>query len=217
MPPRTVRLSRLLRDERPPRATIAFGAGGMRTRADLAARVAGVAAGLDGTDGARWLVHTEDAFAAAASLLALWGNGAAAVLASNRQTATLARLALQVRGALLDGEVEGLPLGLVRIDPGSATGAASRPARIPERDACVAEFRTSGTTGDEKAVAKSLRHLEDEVETLETLFGAALPDDARVFFVIGRRERVEPQGAGRSRRVDPVEQQRVEVDIPIGG
>jgi acyl-coenzyme A synthetase/AMP-(fatty) acid ligase/3-hydroxymyristoyl/3-hydroxydecanoyl-(acyl carrier protein) dehydratase len=184
MPSRTARLSRLLRDARPERATVAFSPGGRFTRADLAERVAAVAAELGAADGTRWLVHTDDAFASAVSLLALWGSGAVALLSPNRQPATLARLAAEVDGALLDGPAPGLPAGLPCIDPVRASHADLSLARTLDPGARVAEFRTSGTTGDEKAVAKTLRHLEDEVETLEALFGEALPADARIFATV---------------------------------
>lgn len=186
MPARTVRLSRLLCDDRPGDEAIAFGRGGDRCRADLYRSVSAVAASIDRIGRGPWLVHAEDSYGGAVALLALWGVGSSAVLSPNRQPETLRRIGAQVRAALIDGAAEGLPADVSRVDPLDASPDEAA-LSAPDRDSVVAEFRTSGTTGDEKAVAKALRHLEDEVATLETLFGDALPDDARFFATVSHQ------------------------------
>jgi 3-hydroxymyristoyl/3-hydroxydecanoyl-(acyl carrier protein) dehydratase len=182
----TVRLSGLLSDDRPEDDAIAFGREGERRRAGLTDDVASLAGALAEHAGGAWLVHTEDAYAGAVALLGLWGSGRSALLAPNRQPETLRRIGGQVSGAILDGEAPGLPPTLFRLDP-SNLPPGSAPTHAPARDASVAEFRTSGTTGEEKAVAKRLRHLEDEVAILETLFGYAMPASTRIFATVSHQ------------------------------
>ena len=93
--------------------------------------------------------------------------------------------------------------GLPRLDP-LAQPPAPAPVWRLDRDAPFAEFETSGTTGEGRWIPKALRHLEDEIETLEAVFGARLPRGARVFATVSHQHiygllfRVLwPLGAGR--------------------
>ncbi len=173
-------LAGLCSDPRPAAAPVAFGREGERTRAELGARVAALSALLDG---GRWLLLCDDAFDAAACLLALSRCGGVAVLPPNRQPETLRQLAAAARGALCgpDSAVEGLPRELPRVAadaPPAATGGAPRP---PDRSAPWIELHTSGTTGAPRRSVKCLAHLEDEIAVLERLLGPRLPSDARIF------------------------------------
>jgi acyl-coenzyme A synthetase/AMP-(fatty) acid ligase len=158
---------------------VAFGREGERTAADLRRDVAALAARLPG--GARLALHCHDAYAFAVGLLAAGRAGAVAVLPPSRQPGALARLAGEVAGFVLDGDVErhleGRPVW-------SPLGAADAGAAVPlvplEREAPLVEHFTSGTTGDEKPVPKAVRHLEDEVAVLAARFAGALPDGARM-------------------------------------
>ena len=78
-------------------AAVAFGRGRTRSQTELAAHAGALASAIDAAGRGRWLVYTEDSYAAAVSLVALTG---AAIL---YQTQTIIRefpVAAHVAGAL---------------------------------------------------------------------------------------------------------------------
>jgi acyl-coenzyme A synthetase/AMP-(fatty) acid ligase len=159
---------------------VAFGHEGARAAADLRSDVASLAALLAPLAGGRVVLHCQDAYAFAVGFLALGQVGAVAVLVPSRQPGALLRLAGEVAGFLLDGadvprQIEGRPCASPLAAP-----RARRALVALEREAPWAELFTSGTTGDEKPVAKSVRHLEDEVEALEACFGSTLGAGTRM-------------------------------------
>jgi acyl-coenzyme A synthetase/AMP-(fatty) acid ligase len=188
MASRALQLSRLLRDAAPTGALVAFDRDGQRGPDELAERVAALTAALEKAGAQRWLVFSEDSFAAAVSLLALAQTGGVGVLAPNRQPETLRRLAAEARGALLDpGLDEPALAGLPVLAPlGQPPAPVPRWAEL-ERDATLAEFRTSGSTGEGKRVPKRLRHLEDEVATLESVLGPRLSAATHFFATVSHQ------------------------------
>jgi len=167
-----------------PDRVVALGGGAGPRRAISAARFARDAAqlarGLAGAPGARHLVVVDDAYALAVSLLALWGTRCVAVLPPNGEAGTLARLAPGVAGAISDRPAlcatgARPPLAREVELPDEAEALAFWHAAPPlDRDAIVCELFTSGTSGDEKPVAKRLRHFDDEIACLEATLGAGL-------------------------------------------
>lgn len=166
---------------------VCFDRRGVRSRGELRRRVAALAEAVASRGGGRWLLCSEDSYAAAVGLLALSRCRALAVLPPNRQRETLRELARGCAGALFDQAVRGdaaaAGIANLTVDPlapdaasggGSAFGPLDR--RLP-----LAEFRTSGTTGDGRAVSKALRHLEDEVHALESRLGPLLSAHTRIF------------------------------------
>ena len=173
-------LSRLLVSPGADGDLVAFGREGSRSRADLRREVAALAARLAPYGGARVGLHCHDAYAFAVGLLAVGQVGAQAVLPPSRQPGTLLRLAGDVEAFLLDGA-------------DAPDTLASRPCWSPlagpgphadlvplERESAWVLLFTSGTTGEEKPIAKAVRHLEDEVAMLGAHFGSALPGGARM-------------------------------------
>jgi acyl-CoA synthetase (AMP-forming)/AMP-acid ligase II len=161
---RFVPLAELLRVGREPDSLVAFARDGERSFADFAGRVGALAPQLRERRGTRFLLYTEDSYAFAVGLFALAHAGATALLAPNRQPGTIAALAAQVDGALVDASVPSSELArLSRIDPlGFAPLAGAHFASLdPEHP--IAELSTSGSTGPGKAVPKALRHLDREV------------------------------------------------------
>lgn len=159
------------------RRLVAFGAGGDRTRADLAAAVSALAAPMPRAS--RWLVETEDAWRIAVAVLAAARAGARLALPPNLQPGTLAELSRDCDGVLVDPSSPSS--GAARsIDPDAPAGALVPwdPGKPVDRDAPLVELFTSGTSGPGKRVTKALRHLEDEVVELERGFGRGLPRDA---------------------------------------
>jgi acyl-CoA synthetase (AMP-forming)/AMP-acid ligase II len=112
-----------------------------------------------------WVLLTEDAYAFAVGLLALWHSGRHAISPPNRQKSSLQMLQTRAAGVLSDRPdwfPQGSPLHPV-VDPRRGAPSSLSPL---SPDALAVEFYTSGTTGAEKPVTKRIRHLEDEVSGL---------------------------------------------------
>jgi len=171
--------------------TVAFGRVGTRSDHEFRQHVAALCTALEAIDGNRFLVYTEDSYAAAVCLAAMAQTESVAVLAPNRQPETLKRFAAGASAALIDPDIESVDLGGIgRLAPLPSTGGVSPTGwkwRRPDPDQPLAEFRTSGTTGEDKGVAKRLRHLVDEVETLEKLFGEGLTERTRIFGTVSHQ------------------------------
>ena len=149
-----------------PEDPVAFERGAVVRRAEFEARVDELAGRIAAAGAGRWLVVSERGLETAVALLALARAGGVAVLPPNRQPETLRRLGAGTRGALpRDAPARGRPLE----------------ARAPDREAPWVELYTSGTTGEPRRHLKRVRHLEDEVATLEAVFGSAVPAGAPVF------------------------------------
>lgn len=153
------------------------GAHGTIEAGRLARDAAALARRLAATPRTRHLVVVDDAYALAVTLLALWRHGSTAVLPPNGEPGTLLHLAPDVAGALSDRPAlvaagAQAPLAAESELPSEAEAIASWRALPPfDRNGLACELFTSGTTGDEKPVVKRLRHLDDEVACLESLFG----------------------------------------------
>jgi acyl-coenzyme A synthetase/AMP-(fatty) acid ligase len=167
---------------------VAFDRSGMRDAQDLIRDAAALAAAIAKVGSGRWLVFTEDSYAAAVGLLALSQTGCSAVLAPNRQPETLRELGADVIGAILDAGIAfDAASGAAALAPLAQPPSDDWAWRTPDRNVAFAELRTSGTTREQRGVVKSLRQLEAEVETLEAAFGAAIPERARVFATVSHQ------------------------------
>jgi acyl-coenzyme A synthetase/AMP-(fatty) acid ligase len=175
-------LSRFLIDPPPPGRAVAFRRNDEIRADELLRDVAALNARLGAVAPGRFLLITDDSYAAAVGLLSLACSGCIAVLPPNRQPETLRDLAQDAAGVLGDGAaVDNVPaFDLLAAAGASSDLVAALPAEL-DREAPLVEFRTSGTTGDGRPVVKALRHLEDEVVALEARFGAALPLAAKIF------------------------------------
>ena len=120
-----------------------------------------------------WVLLTEDAYAFAVGLFALWHSGSHAILPPNGQPKTLEALESRSAGIISD---------LPELFP---AGASIHPLEVGEvgvapelgslrSDALAVELFTSGTTGDEKPVIKRICHLEEELFELEGSWGKAV-------------------------------------------
>jgi acyl-coenzyme A synthetase/AMP-(fatty) acid ligase len=129
-----------------------------------------------------FVLITEDAYAFAVGLFALWHADCCAILPPNRQPEVLAQLQTRSAGVITDrpGWFES-GSSLHPLDRNVAPGdSVPRPLPRLRRDAAAVELFTSGTTGDEKSTTKRIEHLEDEIAQLEEWCGARL-DDAWFF------------------------------------
>jgi acyl-coenzyme A synthetase/AMP-(fatty) acid ligase len=167
-------------------APVSFDRRGLRARGALRRHVSDLRDAVAERGAGRWLLCAEDSYAAATGLLALARAGSVAVLPPNRQPETLRQLAQGCTGAVWDGAgrddaaAAGIThLGIDLLAPPNAPTPTAEPPL--DRDRTFVEFRTSGTTGGGRPVPKALRHLEDEVDALESRLGQALAADTRIF------------------------------------
>jgi acyl-coenzyme A synthetase/AMP-(fatty) acid ligase len=106
--------------------------------------------------GRRWVLACPGAWEFAAGLMGLLQAGCTVVLPPNFLPETLAGLERQADGVLREA-----PAGLARPRPAQLEGSL--------------EFWTSGSTGEPKAVPRSLAQVEAELAMLERTFGQLLP------------------------------------------
>jgi acyl-CoA synthetase (AMP-forming)/AMP-acid ligase II/3-hydroxymyristoyl/3-hydroxydecanoyl-(acyl carrier protein) dehydratase len=140
--------------------------------ATFAGDVGGLTARLGHVSHGRWAVFTEESYAFAVAVTAVWQAGGTAVVLPNAQPGALTDIAPGTNGLITDTRVV-------------AAGAPTIPALSPEaihdralqpvpRALDAVELFTSGTTGDRKAVQKTIAHLEDEIAGLEAAWGPEL-------------------------------------------
>ena len=178
-------LTQLIEQGRPKNTLVAFGHRGASDFEDFCARVAGTADAIRDHPHGTWLVHCHDSYAAAISFFALLHTGRRALLLPSRQPGVFLGRTGAAVGALLDHEsTPPDDMGLPCLDPLAATKPGPSQWNQLERDRFVAEFLTSGTSGESKTVPKHLRHLDDEVAGLEARFGTRLSQETRVFATV---------------------------------
>jgi acyl-coenzyme A synthetase/AMP-(fatty) acid ligase len=117
------------------------------------------------------LLLTEDAYPFAVGLFALWHSGRCAISPPNRRADSLR--ALQDRLAcVVSDRPDWIPGGMC-IDPLTEGIAGADPYELKalHPDDLAVELYTSGTTGRGELVSKRIRHLEEEVKVLESLWG----------------------------------------------
>lgn len=136
--------------------------------AEFAGRVAGLSARLAGHSAKRWALVAPDVFDFACGLLAAWAAGKVPVLIPGKDSLVLWRDSLDIDGVIGAPVVSGLP----HVNLETLTGRWIGPLRIAP-DAPFAVF-TSGSSGAPKQVEKTLRHIQSEVDVLESAWGQAL-------------------------------------------
>ncbi len=157
-----IKLEQLLLKAQPERAVTA---GPVLTHAQLCERALRLAAGLESQGIRRVAVHLEDAADLAVALLGAWRAGASVLLPADLQPVTRQRWSTEVDLWLTDladdahlEDYRGAPLGAVEFD----------------LDQCQLSLCTSGSSGEPKRIDKTLGQLANEVQALETLWGADL-------------------------------------------
>ena len=150
--------SRLERGPSEPRRLVCVDGEAVLTWEDLAARSACIARALRSCPAGEPVLATNDAFDFLAALLACWGLRRTPVVPPNLQPATLAEFGRGDR-VLLD---EQWLANVAAITAG--------PWLPPAPNASVTLY-TSGSTGDAKAIPKSLAQLAAEVDVLDAMWG----------------------------------------------
>lgn len=165
-------LSRLLTAGRPPDLPVSIDAGGAVDWAAFTAHIGRLVAVLASHGPGRWLLFTENTYAFAVALMAVWQSRAVAVLAPNGQPGTLCELSQGTHGLIT--ERDRVTPGLDRVDAIHEAGPATwRWTSLDRATPCLDLF-TSGSTGARKAVPKTIANLEDEVAGLERQWGTLL-------------------------------------------
>src|SRR5476651_1018878 len=130
--------------------------------AQLWAHALSLAAGLQARGIRRLAVHLEDAGLLAIALLGAWRAGVSVLLPADLQPQTRQRWDDAVDAWLTEaGDLDALyqaPLSAAALD----------------LDACGLSLCTSGSSGEPKRIDKTLRQMANEVQALETLWGADL-------------------------------------------
>jgi acyl-coenzyme A synthetase/AMP-(fatty) acid ligase/3-hydroxymyristoyl/3-hydroxydecanoyl-(acyl carrier protein) dehydratase len=128
--------------------------------AELCRRALRLASWLRAQEIRRIAVHLEDAGELAIALLGAWQAGASVLLPADTQA--------QTRKCLGDR----VDLWLERLDDHRAVEPLT--ARTLDLDYCALTLCTSGSSGEPKAIDKSLGQLSNEVQALEQLWGTTL-------------------------------------------
>lgn len=163
-------VSRMLATGRPSRFPVSIDAGHAIDWATFTEHVARLCAALALHRDGRWLIFTENTYAFAVALMAVWQSDTTAVLAPNGQPGTLSELSQGTHGLVTDCAVSGLH----HIDAIQTTGSATWGWTMLDRETPRLELLTSGSTGAAKSVPKTLANLEDEVAGLEGRWGETL-------------------------------------------
>ena len=137
----------------------------------LRQNVANLCKRLSDEPGGGWVLLTEDAYAFAVGLLALWHSGRYAISPPNRQPESLRNLQSRAAGILCD-RPDWIAEG-PSVHPMFSGATGADPEKLPQfmSNSPAIELYTSGTTGSEKPAMKRISHLEDEVAELEALWG----------------------------------------------
>jgi acyl-CoA synthetase (AMP-forming)/AMP-acid ligase II len=142
---------------------------------EFRAQVAGLGHRIAEHPAGPWVLLTENAYAFAVGLLALWHAGRHAISPPNHQPATLRQLEARAVGVISD-RPDWLPES-AHLHPLAAASGGSSVALAPLRsDAIALELFTSGTTGPEKPVWKRIGDLDLELRVLAGLWDARLGD-----------------------------------------
>ncbi len=172
----TPTLSRLLAEERPAGERVAWRSGYSGVDREVCwdefrSQVASLERVIAALPRGRVALYTADSYALALGLFAIWHAGRIAVCPPNGQPGTLEALSDLVIASVSDGPgaVPGRPL-IAPEAPGVAPSQRESGSPLPP-EAVAVELFTSGTTGRGKAIAKTLAHLEREVQNLEEELG----------------------------------------------
>jgi acyl-coenzyme A synthetase/AMP-(fatty) acid ligase/3-hydroxymyristoyl/3-hydroxydecanoyl-(acyl carrier protein) dehydratase len=131
------------------------------------------ASAVSGEESRAWVLLTDDAYAFAVGLLALWHTGRHAISPPNHQLDSLRQL--QTRGAgVLTDRPDWFPEGSCVEPVSERDRPRERRFEALDPDAMALELYTSGTTGGEKPIAKRICHLSDEVAELGATWDEAL-------------------------------------------
>ncbi len=164
-------LSHLLRARRESQSPVAIGPNRIYTWRHFQAHVAGLCDQLKMQPQGRWLLSSQSSYAFNVGLFALWQTGRIAVLPPNLQQESLSEVSEGIDGILTDSSTRSSRVPSMSLL--SVTGTRRRWKELSLSRVSL-ELFTSGSTGERKAVTKTLAHLQGEITVLEKTFGGRL-------------------------------------------
>lgn len=138
------------------------------TWSDLLGCVNAIRLELASREGRYWAVVTSDAFELLCGVCGAWLAGKIPVLVPSAQALESWRPDLQVDGVIGPAQIGNLPY----VSSGCPPLSPDEELRIPTQAELV--MFTSGSTGQPKLVRKQLRHLQAELDVLESIWGPAI-------------------------------------------
>src|SRR6476646_1733083 len=150
-------------------APLSYDVGAIRTWRDWHRDVARLTDVLSATDRNRWALYASNTYQFSVGLFALWISGRQPVVPPLNTPAVAKSLQSLVDGTL--GEFPGAE-PIIR-EAGEATNARGDRRIDPKADLLMF---TSGSSGEPKAIRKTLQQLDAEVATLDHVWGAELAD-----------------------------------------
>lgn len=145
---------------------VAFDTTQSHTQADMRGSIHALTRYLQAQPARRWLLVHENTYHFAIGLFALLTAGKDVLLPPNAQAGTLADLMQQADAVLDDNTIAHEQKALL---PGNTCALP-----LLDLDALTITVLTSGSTGEPKAIRKTLRCLDAEIEVLESLWGTAI-------------------------------------------
>ena len=168
---------------RPASTPVAWQGERLRTEAELRQRVELLMQQLPAKPGQRWLLWCDDSFEFLVGLLALWQCGHCAVLPANAQSETLKQIGSDCAGLLSDVLFSNDLFSNVPVNDSQPAVLSTQASSLPQAstqtlaprqpltlDAIALQLFTSGSTGSPKAVTRTLRQLQAELQALQQQF-----------------------------------------------
>lgn len=166
-------LSSLCLSERDSDLTVALGDGGTKKWGVFTADVVQLASVLKASPAQKWALAFEDSYLFATAFFACAHAGKSLVLPGNLQTGALTELSIHFDAILHDSRVA-TPADIASVSlPLSGTHSTSS-LKLEAFDSLALTLYTSGSSGEPKAIEKSLVQIQEELNQLEAQWGAEL-------------------------------------------
>jgi acyl-coenzyme A synthetase/AMP-(fatty) acid ligase/3-hydroxymyristoyl/3-hydroxydecanoyl-(acyl carrier protein) dehydratase len=123
--------------------------------------------------GKRILLYCDDCYSFAVGICAIWFSGAVAVLPPNAKIETLSEIIIGVGCFITDLNFQDKKIAV--IDPLTVESIDTEFIwNKPNKEQLCIEIYTSGSAGNRKIIPKKIKHLEEEIITLESSWGSQI-------------------------------------------
>jgi acyl-coenzyme A synthetase/AMP-(fatty) acid ligase/3-hydroxymyristoyl/3-hydroxydecanoyl-(acyl carrier protein) dehydratase len=170
----TLRSIQHILQENNPSSIVSFDQSKKHTQVEMLCAIAALANYLQTQSAIRWLLVHENTYQFAIGFFALLAAGKEVLLPPNAQAGTLSDL-MQHADAFLSEEIFSHSKDISSQQAISASPLLDLDAPL-DLDTLSITLLTSGSTGEPKAIRKTLRCLDAEIHALESLWGATLGD-----------------------------------------
>lgn len=156
---------------------VARGTQSLREWNEFNSRVSGLLEELTERPGETWVLSCRDGFAFAVGLMGIWQSGGEVILPPSEQSETLSSVTGEADGVVTDS-----PDAFATeetIDPLVRGGSYDSLTILDPESTCLRLF-TSGSSGQRKAIPKTLAHLQREIEILEEQWSSILEQSSIV-------------------------------------